>query len=168
MKKPVHCRVHRARTAFGLAVGFYRKREGEKEMEGGGGSQRREGIKIKEGEGEWKWGRRLKKGRGAGGGQNLNADATEWRGLVPVMVKMIMVIRATFRVGPFVGNYEPPKKLEPEKLFDYTARSGVNRPIERATQGFFRFREPARHYDASFPENLGPPSRSPKTFPVYN
>ena len=33
--------------------------------------------------------------------------------------------------------FEPPKKLEPEKLFDYTARSGVNRPIERATRGFF-------------------------------
>ena len=27
-----------------------------------------------------------------------------------------------------IGLYEPPKKLEPEKLFDYTARSGVNRP----------------------------------------
>jgi hypothetical protein len=43
MKKLVHCWVHGVRTTFGLAVGFYRKREGEGErgMEGGGGSEKR-------------------------------------------------------------------------------------------------------------------------------
>ena len=59
-----------------------------------------------------------------------------------------------------VGKYEPPKNLEPDKLFDHTARSGVNRPIERATRRFF----PVPGTRASFKR----PFSSKTCPPLYN